>query len=63
MTDIETARTHDRARWVRPLAYSTSLANPFSRPRLVILRSSCGHMLGVGVVWKRQAYLTWKACR
>lgn len=58
-----TTRTHDRARWTRPRAYSTSLASPRRRPSFVILRSSCGHMLGVGLVWRRQRYLAWKACR
>lgn len=58
-----TNRVHDHARWVRPRAYSASMAFPQTRPRLVILRSSCGHMLGVGIVGKRQRYLAWKTCR
>jgi hypothetical protein len=40
-----------------------SLASPRNRPKAVILRSSCGHVLGVGLIWKRQRYITWKACR
>jgi hypothetical protein len=56
-------RIHHRARWVRPRAYSTSVADAPRRPRFVILRSSCGHVLGVGIVGKRQSYLAWRSCR
>lgn len=55
--------THTRARWMRPSAYSASVADPPPHPRLVVLRSSCGHVLGVGVVGRRQRYLAWKRCR
>lgn len=53
---------HRRARWRRPIAYSASVADPPRRPRLVLLRSSCRHVLGVGLVWRRQRYLAWKRC-
>lgn len=52
-----------RPRWRRPLAYATSVAAPPRRPRLILLRGSCGHLLGAGIVWHRQRYLAWKACR
>ena len=54
---------HTRAHWMRPIAYSSSIAKPFRRPRLVLLRSSCGPVLGVGIAWRRQRYLAWKRCR
>ena len=55
--------THSRATWARPMAYRTTVAHPPRLPRLVVLRSSCGHALGVGYVWKRQGFVTWKRCR
>lgn len=51
-----------RRRFRRPIAYRTSVANPPRRPRLVLLRSSCGHLLGAGYVWKRQGYIAWARC-
>lgn len=56
------APIHRRARWQWPDAYSASLAEPRRFPRAVVLRSSCGHMLGVGIVWRRQRYIAWKRC-
>jgi hypothetical protein len=53
---------HHRARWIRPHAYSATVANPPPRPRPVVLRSSCGHVLGVGIVGRRQRYIAWKRC-
>jgi hypothetical protein len=53
---------HARARWVLPHVYSASVADPPPRPRPVVLRSSCGHALGVGVVGRRQRYLAWATC-
>lgn len=53
---------HHRARWTFPRAYSSSVADPPRLPRLVVLRSSCGHVLGVGVVGRRQRCLAWKRC-
>lgn len=58
-----TDKPHTKATWIRPIVYSASLAEPRSKPRVKILRSSCHHALGVGLVWRRQRYLTWKACR
>lgn len=60
---ITTNRPHSRAQWTRPRAYSASLASPRRHPSLTILRGTCGHALGLGLVWRRQRYLTWKACR
>lgn len=54
---------HTRATLRRPIMYRTSVANPPRRPRLLVLRSSCGHVLGVGYVWRKQGYLTWAVCR
>lgn len=34
---------HTRARYVRPRAYRTTVADPPRLPKLVILRSTCGH--------------------
>lgn len=53
---------HRRARWTRPHAYSASVADPPPRARPVVLRSSCGHLLGVGIVGRRQRFLAWKRC-
>jgi hypothetical protein len=55
--------THSSARWRWPLAYRTSVAEPPRYPRLLILRSSCGHALGVGYVWRKQGYITVRTCR
>jgi hypothetical protein len=55
--------THTRARYTRPRAYRTTVANPPRWPRLVVLRSTCGHALGVGYVWHHQGFISWKACR
>lgn len=49
--------------WIRPLAYSASVADPVPTPRPVLLRGSCGHVLGVGLVWRRQRYIAWKRHR
>ena len=56
-------RPHSRAKWRRPIVYATSVAEPPRFPRLIVLRSSCGHALGVGLVWRRQRYLAWKRWR
>lgn len=53
---------HARARWSWPIAYSASVADPPRWLRPVLLRSSCGHLLGVGLVWHRQRYVAWKRC-
>lgn len=63
MNPVSNAPVHERARWVTPRAYRSSVATPPRFPRLVILRSSCGHALGVGYVWKHQGFIAWKACR
>lgn len=62
MTAYTNAPPHRRARWIRPIAYSASVAAPPTWPRPVILRSSCGHVLGIGLVWRRQRYVAWKRC-
>jgi hypothetical protein len=54
---------HTHSRFTRPRAYRTTVADPPRRPRLVVLRSSCRHFLGIGYVWKRQGFITWKVCR
>ena len=63
MTVTSSGPAHRRARWQWPDAYSASIADPPRRPRPVILRSSCGHVLGVGILWRRQRYIAWKRCR
>jgi hypothetical protein len=63
MAKVYTSRVHDRSRLIRPYAYRTSIADPFRLPRLVILRSSCGHVLGIGYAWKKQGYIRWASCR
>lgn len=60
---VTTNRVHKRARFKRPDIYRTSVASPPRFPRLVILRSSCGHALGVGYVWKHQGYIRVRSCR
>lgn len=60
---IYTDKPHTRAEWMRPIAYSASVADPPRWPRPVVLRSSCGHVLGVGVVGRRQRFVAWKRCR
>jgi hypothetical protein len=62
MSAMTNGPIHHRARWTMPRAYSSSVADPPQRPRLVLLKSSCGHVLGVGVVGQRQRYLAWKRC-
>jgi hypothetical protein len=59
---IMTDRPHARAQWRRPIAYATSVADPPRVPRPVLLRSSCGHVLGVGVVGKRQRFIAVRKC-
>lgn len=54
---------HRRSRLTRPRVYRATVANPPRVPRPVVLRSSCGHLLGIGYVWGHQGFLTWKACR
>lgn len=56
-------RVVHRARWMKPIAYRATVADPPRRPRLLVLRGSCGHMLGVGYVNKHQGYVAWKTCR
>ena len=53
--------THTRAKFVRPQAYRATVADPPRFPRPVILRSSCGHTLGVGYVFKHQGYMVWRS--
>jgi hypothetical protein len=62
MTVSTNAPVHRRATWRRPDVYSATVADPPRRPRLVVLRTSCGHALGIGLVWRRQRYLVWKRC-
>jgi hypothetical protein len=57
---VSTNRPAHRPRW-RFDAYAASVAQP-RRPRPVVLRSSCGHVLGVGIVGRRQRYLAWRTC-
>lgn len=57
------SKPHAKARWQWPDAYSSGIASPLKRPRLMFLRSSCGHVLGAGTVWKRQRFIAWKTCR
>ena len=54
--------THRRAKW---RGVGTASARPCWRCRrwaAVLLRSSCGHVLGVGIVGKRQRFVAWKRC-
>lgn len=53
---------HRRARWRWPDAYSASVADPPPHPHPVLLRNTCGHVLGVGIVGRRQRFLVWKRC-
>ena len=46
-----------------PIVYSATVADPPRLPRPVLLRYSCGHIGGVGVVWRRQRYLQWRQHR
>jgi hypothetical protein len=62
MNVYESGPIHDRAKWKKPTAYRTSVGEPPRFPRLVVLRSSCGHVLGVGYVWRHQGYIAWKSC-
>ena len=62
MTASASAPVHRRARWVRPWVYAATMSQPLRRPRVTVLRSSCGHVLGVGLVWRRQQYAAWKRC-
>lgn len=62
MTVYTDATPHRRARLRRPTVYSAPVADPPPFPRPVILRSSCGHLLGVGIVGHRQRYLAWGRC-
>ncbi len=55
-----TTHTHVR---IRPMAYRTTVADPPRFPKLVRLRCSAGHTLGVGYVWRRQGYVTWRSAR
>jgi hypothetical protein len=59
---VSSPRIHHRARWRRPIAYRDTVADPPRLPRLVLLRSTCGHMLGLGYVWRHQGYIAWKRC-
>ena len=54
---------HAKPTWRRPIAYRTSLAEPRRLPRPVVLRSSCGHALGLGYVWRKQGYVAVRSCR
>lgn len=63
MAEFVTNAVHRKAEWRRPVAYRTSVANPPRFPRPLILRSSCGHALGIGYVFKKQGYIAWKQCR
>lgn len=47
---------------VRPSVYSATVADPPRLPRPVLLRYSCGHVGGIGIVWRRQRYLRWARC-
>ncbi len=57
-----TDNPHKKATWQKPDAYSASMAHPRKYPKVMLLRSSCGHVLGVGLVWKRQSFVAWKRC-
>lgn len=57
------APPHRRARLRRPTYTNASVASPPKRPRLMLLRSSCGHVLGVALVGRRQRVVQWAACR
>lgn len=63
MTVASNAAPHRRASWRRPIAYSTTVADPPRIPRPVLLRSSCGHLLGIGWLGGRQSYIAWRRCR
>ena len=63
MSQILTNAIHHKAKWRKPDAYHTSVAHPLRYPRPVILRSSCGHIIGIGYVFKKQGYVAWKQCR
>lgn len=57
------APVHSKASWRRPTYVNASMADPLPFPRPVLLRSSCGHILGAGVVGRRQRFIQWKSCR
>lgn len=54
-----------RPHLTRPDVYRATLAaHCRSRfPRPVVLRAGCGHMLGIGYLYKHQGFLTWRSCR
>lgn len=58
-----TDQPHAKAAWRRPIAYRSALADQRRLPRPVLLRSSCGHVLGVGYIWRKQGFITVRTCR
>ena len=63
MESMTNGPTHEKARWTRPRAYRSSLAQPRKTPQIKWLRSSCNHVLGIALIWKNQSIIAWKACR
>ena len=54
---------HKRPEFRRLTYTNATVANPPRHARLMFLRSSCGHVLGLGVVGKRQRFIQWAVCR
>lgn len=54
---------HKRPKFRRPTYTNATVANPPRHARLMFLRSSCGHVLGLAVVSKRQRVIQWAVCR
>lgn len=50
-------------RWCRPTYTNASLADPLPYPRPVLLRSSCGRVIGAAIVGRCQRVIQWKRCR
>ena len=63
MSTYQSGPIHKRATFRRPTYTNATVANPPRRARVVLLRSSCGHVLGVGVIGKRQRIIRWAVCR
>jgi hypothetical protein len=65
VSTMSSGPVHKRARWRKPVAYRSSLSEQHQTkiPRIVILRSSCRHILGVGYTRRMQGYLAFRSCR
>lgn len=62
MTAYTNGPIHKRPRFRRPTYANATMADP--RPlRLHLLRSSCGHVLGIALVGRRQRVIQWAVCR